>query len=136
MTTRWAAPRIGYLLTAAMAGRRYDEAVTTWRGLDEATQSEVIAALGAQARLAVQEAGIPLQVDFTGLADTSCPEARSAATSAYEGAGDWKPPQCPHCRELAASALAEIQVQAGVAAGMPSSYVDLICRGKAVSGAA
>jgi hypothetical protein len=35
-----------------------------------------------------------------------------------------------------ASALAEIQLQAGVAAGMPPSYVDLICRGKAVGGAA
>jgi hypothetical protein len=134
--TRWDAPRIGYLLTSAMAGRRYDEAAGTWRELDEPAQGDVIAALALQARQAVQEAGIPLRIDFTGLADTSCTEARAAAQAAYEGTGPWQPPQCPHCRELVASALAEIQLQAGVAAGMPPSYVDLIYRGKAVGGAA
>ncbi len=136
MTTRWAAPRIGYLLTAAMAGRRYSEACCMWRELDEPTQSDVITALGAQARVAVAEAGVPLQIDFTGLADSRCPETLSAAQTAYEGTGPWEPPQCPHCRELVASTLAEIQFQAGVAAGRPASYVDLICRGKAVSAAA
>ena len=135
-TTRWAAPRIGYLLTAAMAGRRYGEASGMWGGLDETTQSDVITALGAQARLAVAEAGVPLQVDFTSLADSRCPEALAAAKSAYEGYAPWQPPQCPHCRELVASTLAEIQLQAGIAAGMPAFYVDLICRGKAVGGAA
>jgi hypothetical protein len=135
-TTLWVAPSIGYLLTAAMAGQRYDEAAAMWRDLDEHTQSDVITALGAQARLAVQEAGIPLQIDFTGLADANCTEALTAAQSAYEGSGPWQPPQCPHCRELVASALAEIQLQAEVASGMPPSYVDLICRGKAVGGAA
>jgi hypothetical protein len=134
--TRWEAPRIGYLLTAAMAGRRYDEASTRWRELDEATQCDVITALSAQARLAVQEAGIPLQIDFTGLADTSCTEARTVAETVYEGTAPWSPPECPHCLELVASALAEIQLQAGVASGMPPSYIDLICRGKAVGGAA
>jgi len=135
-TTLWVAPRIGYLLTAAMAGRRYDEAAAMWRELDEATQSDVITALAAQARLAVQEAGIPLQIDFTGLADASCTEALTAAQSAYEESGPWQAPQCPHCRELVASALAEIQLQAEVASGTPPSYVDLICQGKAVGGAA
>ena len=135
-TTVWAAPRIGYLLTAALAGERYDEAASMWRELDEPTQSDVITALGAQARLAVREAGIPLHVDFTGLADASCTEALGAAQAAYEGSGPLESPQCPHCRELAASALAEIQLQAEVAAGMPPSYVDLICRGRAVGGAA
>ena len=130
------APRIGYLLTSAMAGRRYDEASAIWRELDESAQCDVITALASQARLAVREAGIPLQIDFTGLADTSCTEARAAAQAAYEGTGPWQPPQCPHCRELVASALAEIQLQAAVASGMPPSYVDLICRGKAVGGAA
>ncbi len=136
MTTRLTAPRIGYLLTAAMAGRRYGEAADMWRELDEFTQLEVIGALSAQARLAVAEAGVPLQIDFTGLADPRCPEAVTAARSAYEGSRPWRLPQCLHCRELVASSLAEIQLQAGVAAGMPPSYVDLICRGKAVSGAA
>jgi hypothetical protein len=134
--TRRDAARIGYLLTAAIAGGRYDEASTVWRELDESTQCEVITALSAQARLAVQEAGIPLQIDFAGLADTSCTEARAAAEAVYEGTTPWRPPQCPHCRELVASALAEIQLQAGVASGMPPSYIDLICRGKAVGGAA
>src|SRR6202012_2792865 len=124
--TRREAPRIGYLLTAAMAGRRYDEASTLWRELDESTQCDVISALSAQARLAVQEAGIPLQIDFTGLADTSCTEARPAAEAVSGGSAAGRPPQCPPCRELVASALAEIQLQAGIAAGMPPSYVDLI----------
>ena len=84
----------------------------------------------------MREARIPLQIDFTGLANTSCPEARPAAEAAYAGTGPWQPPQCPHCRELVASALAEIQLRAEVAAGMPPSYVDLICRGRAVGGAA
>lgn len=137
-TTMWVAPSIGYFLTAAMAGRRYDEAAAMWRELDEPTQSDVITALGAQARLAVQEAGIPLQVDFTGLADTNtnCTEAVAAAQSAYEGSGPWQPPQCRHCSELVASALADIQLQAEVAAGMPPSYVDLLCQGKAAGGTA
>jgi hypothetical protein len=135
-TTHWVAPRIGYLLTAAMAGRRYSEACGMWNELDEATQSDVITALGAQARLAVAEAGVPLQIDFTGLADSRCPEVLTAAKSAYEGDAPWQSPQCRHCRELVASTLAEIQLRAGIAAGMPPSYVDLICRGKAVGGAA
>lgn len=130
-----AAPRIGYLLTAAMAGRRYGEACDMWRELDEPAQAEVISALSAQARLAVAEAGVPLRIDFTGLADSRCPGAPAAAQSAYEGSGTWQPPECPHCLELVASTLAEIQLQAGVAAGMPPSYVELICRGKAVGGA-
>ena len=136
MTARSTAPRIGYLLTAAMAGRRYNEACGMWRELDEPAQADVIAALGVQARVAVAEAGVPLQIDFTSLADSRCPETLSAAQKAYEGTEPWEPPQCPHCRELVASALAEIQLQAGVAAGIPASYVDLICRGKADSGAA
>jgi hypothetical protein len=135
-TTSRTAPRIGYLLTAAMAGRRYGEACNMWRQLDENAQTDVISALGAQARVAVAEAGIPLRVDFTGLADSRCPETRAAAQSAYEGSGPWQPPACSHCVELVASALAEIQLQAGVAAGMPPSYVELICRGKAVDGTA
>ena len=133
---RWDAPRIGYLLTSALAGQRYQEAAATWRDLDEPAQRDVILALAAQARLAVAEAGVPLQIDFTGLADTSCTEAHTAAEAAYLGTGAWRAPQCPHCRELVASALAEISLRAGVAAGMPASYVDLICRGKAIGGAA
>jgi hypothetical protein len=136
MTTRLTAPRIGYLLTAAMAGHRYGEAADMWRELDEYTQLEVIGALSAQARLAVAEAGVPLQVDFTELTDPRCPEAVTAARSAFEGSGPWQLPRCLHCRELVASSLAEIQLQARVAAGLPASYVDLICRGKAVSSAA
>jgi predicted transcriptional regulator len=83
-TTLWVAPRIGYLLTAVLAGGRYDEAAAMWRELEEPAQCDVITALGAQARLAVREAGIPLQVDFTGLADASCTEALGAAQAAYE----------------------------------------------------
>jgi hypothetical protein len=104
-----------------------------WRQLDEPSQAEVITALGVQARLAVEEAGIPpLGVDFTTLADTICAEALTAAQLAYEGSRPWQPPECAHCRELVASALAEVQLKAGVAAGMPPPYVDLICRGEAV----
>jgi hypothetical protein len=128
-----AAPRIGYLLTAARAGRRYDEASSMWKQLDELSQAEVITELGVQARIAVEEAGIPsFGVDFTTLADTICAEALTAAQRAYEGTRPWQPPECAHCRELVASALAEVQVRAGVVAGMPPPYVDLICRGEAV----
>ena len=136
MTTTWPAPRIGYLLTAALAGRRYGEASSMWHELDEDAQSDVITALGAQARLAVTEAGIPLQIDFTSLANSRCPETLTAAKAAYEGQLPWQPPQCPHCRELVASTLAEIHLQAGLAAGMPQPILDLICREKAVGGAA
>lgn len=37
---------IGCLLTAALAGQRYDEAAGLWRELDESAQVEVITALG------------------------------------------------------------------------------------------
>ncbi len=134
MTARWAALRIGYLLTAALAGHRDSEACGMWRALDEAAQSDGITALGVKARVAVAGARVPLQIDFTSLADSRCTEALAAAQTAYEGAGPWEPPRCPHCRELVASALAEIQLQAMVASGLPASYVDLICRGKAVGG--
>jgi hypothetical protein len=128
-----AAASIGYLLTAALAGQRYDEASGLWKDLGVSAQAEVIAALGAQARVAVQEAGVPLAVDFTRLADTVCAEALTAARMAYEGTGPGRPPQCSHCRELVASALAEVQLKAGIAAGMPRSYVELMCRAKAES---
>lgn len=131
-TAGWTAPRIGYLLTAALAGRRYDEASIMWRELDESSQAQVITALGDQARVAVREAGIPLGVDFTKLADSICADALPAAQHAYEGSGPWRPPECSHCREVVASALAEVQLRASVAAGMPPPYVDLICRGEAV----
>jgi hypothetical protein len=48
--------------------------------------------------------------------------------------GPWRAAQCSHCRKLVASALAEVQVKAGIAGGMPPSYVELICRAKAESG--
>lgn len=136
VTTVSAGPRIGYLLTAAFAGRRYSAAADMWNDLDEATQADVIVALGGQARLAVAEAGVPLQVDFTSLADARCPEAQAATESAYAGCLPAEVPQCPDCRELVASALAEIHLKAAVAAGLPPSYVDLMCRGKAVEVAA
>lgn len=85
-TTEWAAPRIGYLLTAALAGQRYSEASAMWKRLDEPSPAEVITPLGAQARLAVAEAGIPLVVDVSKLADTICSEALTAAWLAYAGA--------------------------------------------------
>lgn len=125
---------IGYLLAAALAGRRYDQASAIWKELDYAAQVEVIAALGVQARVTVQEAGFPLGVDFTKLAETICAEALTVARTAYEGTGPWQAPQCSHCRELVASALAEVQVKAGIARGMPPSYVELISRVKAESG--
>jgi hypothetical protein len=132
--TQLPASTIGYLLAAALAGQRYDEASAMWKELHYTAQAEVIAALGVQARVAVKEAGFPLGVDFTKLAETICADALTAARAAYEGTGPWRAPQCSHCRELVASALAEVQVKAGIAGGMPPSYVELICRVKAESG--
>ena len=111
--TRWEAPRIGYLLTAAMAGHGTTRRPPCGGNSTNPPSATSSARSRAQARLAVQEAGIPLQIDFTGLADTSCTEARAAAETVYQGTVPWRPPQCPHCRELVASALAEIQLQAG-----------------------
>lgn len=131
-TTEVTAASIGYLLTAALAGQRHDEAAGLWRELGDCAQAEVIMALGVQARVAVQEAGVPPRsVDFTGLAGVICAEALTAVRTAYEGTGPWRAPQCSHCRELVASALAEVQLKAGIAGGMPPSYVDQICRVKA-----
>ena len=52
---------------------------------------------------------------------------------AFEGIGPRRAPQCSHCRELVASALAEIHVKAGMAAGMTAYYVELVCRSAAIS---
>jgi hypothetical protein len=132
-TTELTAASIGYLLTAALAGQRYDEAAGLWRELDYSAQVEVITALGVQARVAVLEAGIPLAADFARLASTVCAEALTAARLAFEGTRPWQAPQCSHCRELVASALAEIHVKAGVAGGMPAYYVELVCRNAATA---
>jgi hypothetical protein len=130
-TMELTAASIGYLLTAALAGQRYDEAAGLWRELDDSAQVDVVTALGVQARVAVQQAGLPLAADFTRLAGTACAEALTAARMAFEGSGPWRAPQCSHCRELVASALAEIHVKAGVAGGMPAYYVELVCRSAA-----
>ena len=126
MTNELAASSIGYLLTAALAGQRYDEASSLWRDLDDSTQIEVITALGSQARAAVRKAGIPLAADFSKLGDSACEEALTAARMAYEGTGPWRAPQCSHCRELVASALAEIHLKAGIAMGVPPSDAELV----------
>lgn len=133
-TTQLAASSTGYLLAAALAGQRYDEASTIWKELDYIAQVEVITALGVQARVAVREVGFSLGVDFSRLGETICAEALTAARMAFEGTGPWRAPQCSHCRELVASALAEVQVKAGIARGVPPSYVELICQAKAESG--
>jgi hypothetical protein len=133
-TTQLAASNTGYLLAAALAGQRYEDASTMWKELDYIAQVEVITALGVQARVAVREVGFSLGVDFSRLGETICAEALTAARMAFEGTGPWRAPQCSHCRELVASALAEVQVKAGIARGVPPSYVELICQAKAESG--
>jgi len=125
MATELTASSIGYLLTAALAGRRYDEAAGLWRELDYTAQVEVIAALGVQARTAARQAGIPLTADFTKLAEAVCADALTSARGALEGTGRWQAPQCSHCRELVASALAEIHVKAGIAAGVTARVPQL-----------
>jgi len=92
MNTRtWAAPRVAYLLTAAMADNTgqvgaivpSDDMSAEWSGYDEIEQQDILAALGAQTRLALRmlhdKLGVEIEMDWKSTAQVVCSEALTAA---------------------------------------------------------
>ena len=115
----WEAPRAAYLLTAAMADNAHrDGAImpgndgmnAEWGGYDEAAQQDILAALGAQTRLALrmlrEKLGIDIEMDWESTARVAC----------------------AHCREVIAKAMCSLQIQAYFRLGFTPAMIAAMCR--------
>ena len=122
----WEAPRAAYLLTAAIADNAHrDGAImpgndgmnAEWGGYDEAAQQDILAALGAQTRLALrmlrEKLGIDIEMDWESTARVACSHA---------------PAQCAHCREVIAKAMCSLQIQAYFRLGFTPAMIAAMCR--------
>ena len=140
-TRTWAAPRVAYLLTAAMADNTQqvgaivpsDDMSAEWNGYDEVEQQDILAALGAQTRLALrmlhEKLGIEIEMDWNSTAQVVCSEALTAARQLVRSEhGAWVPPQCAHCREVLAKAMCSLQIQAYFRLGFTPAMIATMCR--------
>jgi hypothetical protein len=142
----WEAPRAAYLLTAAMADNAHrDGAImpgndgmnAEWGGYDEAAQQDILAALGAQTRLALrmlrEKLGIDIEMDWESIARIACSHALAAVLAPVrELAGPdprvWVTAQCAHCREVTAKAMCSLQIQAYFRLGFTPAMIAAMCR--------
>lgn len=137
MTVRlpWA-PRAAYLLTAAMADNSEragiiaasDAMSDEWNGYAEDRQREILIALGAQARAALQMArdklGTRIEMDWDGTARALCAEAfRLVRTLVISEEDPGVMPQCAPCREIMANGLCSLQIQAYLMMGIAPSVI-------------
>jgi hypothetical protein len=135
MTTGWGAPRAGYQLALAIA-------LADDVGLDEIWETlvadggeiDLLMALGAQARLMARTAatttGKPFKVADEAWERITCADVRDFALAAYTGGTARIPAStCPSCLRMAAELLAELQLAAMDAAGLPREWLaELIAR--------
>jgi hypothetical protein len=140
-TRTWAAPSVAYLLTAAMADHTEhvgvivpsDDMSTEWGGYDESEQQDILAALGAQTRLALRmlhdKLGVEIEMDWNATARIVCSEALAAARQLIKSdPGTWVAPQCTHCREVIAKAMCSLQIQAYFRLGFTPAMIATMCR--------
>jgi hypothetical protein len=138
---RWDAPRDAYLLTAAMADNAghagtfaAGRGVTAeWAGHDERTQQDILAALGAQTRLALRmlddELGIEIEMDWNSAARALCSAALVAARQLIRPKpGRRRMPECAPCRETIAKAMCSLQIQAYFRLGFTPLMIAAMCR--------
>lgn len=134
------APRAASLLTAAMAVNSERAGVITasdamsdeWNGYGQDRQREILIALGAQARAALQMArdkcGTRIVMDWDEAARVLCAEAfrlvRTLVTSEEEPG---VMPECAHCREIVANGLCSLQIQAYLMLGITPSMIAVRC---------
>jgi len=142
VNTRLDAPRAAYLLTAAMADNTQqagaivpaDTMSTEWGGYDEGAQRDILAALGAQAHVALDmlsdKLGVEIEMDWESTARVVCSEALGVARELvrHPGPEAWALPECGHCREVIAKAMCSLQIQAYFRLGCTPAMIAAICR--------
>lgn len=142
MNTRtWDAPRAAYLLTAAMADNAEQVGAiipgggmsAEWAGHDDSEQQDILAALGAQTRLALRmlhdKLGMEIEMDWDSTARVVCSKALTAARELVRPvAGLWLAPQCAHCKEVIARAMCCLQIQAYFRLGFTPAMIAAMCR--------
>jgi hypothetical protein len=134
----WDAPRAAYLLTAAMADNAgaiaaADVMTAEWPGHDESAQQDIVAALGAQTRLALKmlrdEAGVEIEMDWDSAPRPVCSQALAAARELIKSEpGARATPECAHCREIIAKAMCSLQIQAYFRLGFTPLMIAAMCR--------
>jgi hypothetical protein len=137
----WEAPRVAYLLTAAMADSMQGAGAIVpgadisaeWAGYDASTQQDILAALGAQTRLAFKmlhdKLGVEIEMDTEPLSRVVCPGALISARELIKPTpGTGATPECAHCRESIAKALCSLQIQAYFRLGFTPAMIAAMCR--------
>lgn len=136
----WDAPRAAYMLTAALADRTGqagpivpDGMAAEWAVHDESAQQDILAALAAQTRLALEmlrdELGVEIEMDWGNTARAVCSEALAAARELIKPKpGAWDMPECPHCREIIVKAMCSLQIQAYFRLGFTPLMIGAMCR--------
>lgn len=140
-TTPPDAPRVAYLLTAAMADNTQqvgaivpaDDMSAEWAGYDESAQRDILAALGEQTRVALKmlhdKLGVEIEMDWGSTARVVCSEALGAARELVRPEpGEWVLPECAHCREVIAKAMCSLQIQAYFRLGFTPAGIAEVCR--------
>jgi hypothetical protein len=160
-TPTWEAPRAAYLLTAAMADNPQPVSAIVpgngdmnaeWGGYDEAAQQDILAALGAQTRLALgmlrERLGTEIEIDWESAdwestdwestdwesrARAACSHAFAAILAAVRELVRPDPrarviAQCAHCREVIAKAMCSLQIQAYFRLGFTPAMIAAMCR--------
>jgi len=145
-TPTWEAPRAAYLLTAAMADNPQpvsaivpgnDAMNPEWGGYDEAAQQDILAALGAQTRLALgmlrERLGTEIEIDWESTARAACSHAFAAVLAGVRELVGPDPrarvtAQCAHCREVIAKAMCSLQIQAYFRLGFTPAMIAGMCR--------
>jgi hypothetical protein len=154
-TPTWEAPRVAYLLTAAMADNPEQVSAIApgngdmnaeWGGYDEAAQQDILAALGAQTRLALrmlrERLGTEIEIDWESSAGL-CQQEKSAGLCQQENFAAMLAAvrelvgpdprarisaQCAHCREVIAAAMCSLQIQAYFRLGFTPAMIAAMCR--------
>jgi len=137
----WDAPRDAYLLTAAMADNAghagtfapRDGMTAEWDGHDESAQHDILAALGAQTRLALtmlrDELGVEIEMDWRSTPRAVCSQALAAARELIKPKrGARATPECAPCREIIAKAMCSLQIQAYFRLGFTPLMIAAMCR--------
>lgn len=160
-TPAWEAPRAAYLLTATMADNPQQAGAVVlgntvlgntvpgngcvnaeWGGYDEAAQQDILAALGAQTRLALgmlrERLGTEIEIDresidWESAARAACSHAFAAVLAAVRELIGPDPraratAQCAHCREVIAKAMCSLQIQAYFRLGFTPAMIAAMCR--------
>jgi hypothetical protein len=137
----WGAPRVAYLLTAAMADDTQAagaivpgaEMSAEWASYDASAQQDILTALGAQTRLALKmlrdKLGVEIEMDTEPASRAVCSEALVLARELIKPtAGTGVMPECARCREIIAKALCSLQIQAYFRLGFTPAMIAAMCR--------